>query len=161
VEKDKVESVRRSQRIKKPNQEKGKAKKTAQEKVKPLKPNQGYIDGILGEENVEGKEHIIVHWEGFEPGNDTSSMSKAYAKKFPVLKKMLEDYEHTKHTDRRAEEKAPEKIEELRQVGPVADQREEALAPKINMAAFLGNYHGDGMRQVPVPHHIACWIGQI
>ena len=148
---EEVEPARRSQRQR--------IKKPKQDKVKPMKTNQGYIDGILGEENVEGKEHILVHWEGFAPGNDTSSMSKAYAKKFPVLRKMLEDYEHAKHTDIRAEEKAPEKVVEPPR--PIAEQGEETRDAKVNMATFLGNSHGNGMKQMQVPYHIACWIAPI
>ena len=45
---------------------------------------------------MEGKEHVIVHWEGFAPGNDTSSMAKTYARRFPFLRGMLEDFEKTK-----------------------------------------------------------------
>ena len=65
-------------------------------KLKPLKENQGYIDAIIGEETIAGEEHVIVHWEGFGAGNDTSSMSKTHAKKFPVLKKMLKEFEDNK-----------------------------------------------------------------
>jgi hypothetical protein len=88
----KIDEVRRSTRLRGGQQSKPKPIL----KAKPLKENQGYIDGILGEEIVEGKEHVIVHWEGFAPGNDTSSMAKSYANRFPVLRGMLEEFEKSK-----------------------------------------------------------------
>jgi hypothetical protein len=88
----KIDELRRSTRLRGGQQTKPKPTL----KSKTLKENQGYIDGILGEEIVEGKEHVIVHWEGFAPGNDTSSMAKSYARRFPVLRGMLEDFEKNK-----------------------------------------------------------------
>jgi hypothetical protein len=126
-----------------------------------MKPNQGYIDGILGEENVGGREHIIVHWEGFLPGDDTSSMSKTYAKKFPVLREMLNDYERAKLLPVK-EMPAKESGKDVVSPQPSEKQDVEGAANTLKkgvavaLAKFLGNYRGGGMKQTLAPHNNAC-----
>ena len=103
-----------------------------------------------------------MHWEGFLPGDDTSSMSKAYAKKFPVLREMLNDYERAKLLP---VEKMPEKESGIDVVPPQPSEKQDVEGHAANtlkkgvavaLAKFLGNYRGGGMKQTLAPHNNAC-----
>jgi hypothetical protein len=126
---------------------------------KPLKENQGYIDKIIGEELVDGNEHIVVHWEGFAPGNDTSSMAKSHAKRFPVLRGMLKEFEQAKAVGEPGLLLSVDKIDK-----PGRVDAEEAA---INLSAvdknklmsakdFLGNSGGNDRTRRYVPSLTAC-----
>ena len=138
-------------------------------KTKPLKENQGYIDGIVGEEIVEGQEHIIVHWEGFASGNDTSSMAKSHAKRFPVLKKMLREYEENKlpgavpvvtpsEGDGHPEKAGTENQDVNGDNGEnAAEQMANAMGrARVTRESFSINSCGDGGTRLPVPLRASC-----
>ena len=149
-----IDVVRRSTRLRGGQQTK--LKPTL--KNKPLKENQGYIDGILGEEIVEGKEHVIVHWEGFEPGNDTSSMAKSYAKRFPVLRVMLEDFEKNKvENGSPATEVGPTNTQETYLGATGADGHSINAVVKrklMSLNYFSINSSGNGRTRLPVPPRV-------
>jgi hypothetical protein len=140
-------------------------------KTKPLKENQGYIDGIVGEEIVEGQEHIIVHWEGFASGNDTSSMAKSHAKRFPVLKKMLREYEENKLPGavpaitpsegdghpKKAETENQDVNGDNGEGAAAAEHTANAMGrARVTRESFSINSCGDGGTRLPVPLRASC-----
>lgn len=150
------EGNRRSTRIKEYEGKTQKQPKPPKQK-KPLRENQGYIDKILGEEIVNGNEHIVVHWEGFAPGNDTSSMSKSHAKRFPVLRGMLKEFEQDKAVGGASLELSVDKMNKVETVATEGLSINAAVKKKLMSARnFLGNSSGNDKTRRCVPSPTAC-----